>query len=506
MTKTQVSKSELIPKFEAALRAGVPITAINTPDQPASQKMLFDILNKDPNRAIYTWDWVRGIHGNNDKAVGVLAGIGDQVEGTKCNPMGTLDLVRELGNKSVLFIFNANRFLHTVEVCQGLLNLRDEFKADGSMIVLLGLGINLPAEIATDVVQWTEPLPNDEQLNSIVAEQIEQANGQLSKKPTAAQIKQAAESLRGCSAFGAEQLAAMSLRKTGIDLETLHTQAKAIIEQTPGLTFERGKETFDDIGGLGFAKEFGRRMFSGPKAPAVIVRVEELEKAMSGSKGDLSGTSGDALQVLLSSMEDNGWSGLLAYGTPGAGKSLFAKSLANTYGAKAITFDINSCKGSLVGQSEQQIRRAMQVIHTLGGANVFFVASCNAMDNLPAALQRRFRSGVWFFDAPSAKERQDIWALNRKKYEIKENDPSPDEQDLTGADIRNICEQAYILNCSLAEARRYVVPLKVQAPQDIAAGRNMAKGRFLDAANGGVYGSQDNAPKQSGKRSVTVGG
>jgi hypothetical protein len=241
--------------------------------------------------------------------------------------------------------------------------------------VLLGLGIVLPAEMATDIVQWTEPLPNDSQLLAIVSEQVESvhAEGQFAVKPTEDQVKKAATALRGCSAFGAEQLAAMSLRKDGIDVDTLHTQARAIIEQTPGLTFERGKETFADIGGLDFAKEFGRRMFGGPKAPAVIVRVEELEKAMSGSKGDLSGTSGDALQVLLSSMEDNDWSGMLAYGCPGAGKSLFAKSLANTYGAKAISFDINSCKGSLVGQSEQQIRRAMDVIRTIGGAIVSII-------------------------------------------------------------------------------------------------------------------------------------
>lgn len=505
MSKVTTSKElDLVPKIQAAQRAGVPIAAVNTFDQPATCSLLAKALNG--KRPVLAWDFVRGVYGKNEDGVSELARLGGDTvqQETALNPLKVLDIARQLKAGSVLFYLNANRYLADGAVCQALMNLRDEFKADQSMVVLLGLGITLPPEIATDVVQWTEPLPDDDKLLEIVTEQVDSASEQFSKKPSKDHVSKAAQALRGCSAFGAEQLAAMSLRKDGIDMDTLHTQAKAIIEQTPGLTFERGKETFEDIGGLDFAKEFGRRMFSGPKAPAVIVRVEELEKAMAGSKGDLSGTSGDALQVLLSSMEDNGWSGLLAYGTPGAGKSLFAKSLANTYGAKAVTFDINSCKGSLVGQSEQQIRRAMQVIHTIGGANVFFVASCNAMDTLPAALQRRFRSGVWFFDTPSAKERLDIWNLNLKKFGITDEN-IPDEDDLTGADIRNIVEQAYTLNCSLAEARRYVVPLKVQAPADIEAGRKMAKGRFLDAAHGGVYGAAQSAPKQATGRKVQVG-
>lgn len=495
---------DLVPKLKAAQRAGTPIAAVNTPDQPATCSLLAKELNGD--RPVFAWDFVRGIYAKNERGLQALAALGgEQVQQeTAMNPLKVLDLARDLPAKTVLFYFNANRFTGDGAVCQALMNLRDPFKANQSMVVLLGLGITMPPEIATDVVQWTEPLPDDAKLLEIVSEIVESNAEQLKSKPSKDQVVKAATALRGCSAFGAEQLAAMSLRKEGIDMDTLHTQAKAIIETTPGLTFERGGETFDDIGGLEFAKEFGRRMFKGPKAPAVIVRVEELEKAMAGSKGDLSGTSGDALQVLLSSMEDNNWSGMLAYGCPGAGKSLFAKSLANTHGAKALTFDINSCKGSLVGQSEQQIRRAMQVIHTIGGANVFFVASCNAMDSLPAALQRRFRSGVWMFDAPSEQERADIWALNRKKYQINPDEPSPDEADLTGADIRNICEQAYMLQCSLAEARRYVVPLKVQSPHDLENVRKLARGKFLDSAKGGVYGAEQLAPKQAGSRKVRV--
>ena len=500
--------TDLIDKLQRAERTGTPLAAINTPDQPAMEQVIIQTFK---DKVIFAWDIVRGLYGRTESACQKLAEIGGQdiQDATKLNPMKALDVAREAFDAGTMLIFhNSQRYLGDAGVVQALINLRDEYKAEQSMVVLIGTGITLPPELASDVMQWTEPLPDDDRLTQIVSEMVTVADEgkQFKKTPDAKAIRHAAVSLRGTSAFGAEQLTAMSLRADGIDVATLYTQAKALIEQTPGLTFEHGKETFDSIGGLGFAKEFGRRLFKGPKAPAVIVRVEELEKAMAGAKGDLSGTSGDALQVLLSQMEDNDWSGMLAYGVPGAGKSLMAKAMANTHGAKGIVFDINSCKGSLVGASEKNIREAMHVIHTLGGDRVFFVASCNAMDTLPAALQRRFRRGVWFFDLPDKTERQTIWAINRKKYGINSDDPTPDEDDLSGADIRNICEAAYELACPLTEARRYVVPLKVQSPQDIQAARAMAKSRFTDASKGGVYGTAAALPAAKGPRKMQVTG
>ena len=62
-----------------------------------------------------------------------------------------------------------------------------------------------------------------------------------------------------------------------------------------------------------------------------------------------------------------------------------------------------------------------------------------------------------------------------------------DEPDLTGADIRNICELAYQLDVSLEEARKFVVPLKTQSPVAIAEARAIAHDRFISASSGGVY-------------------
>jgi SpoVK/Ycf46/Vps4 family AAA+-type ATPase len=191
-------------------------------------------------------------------------------------------------------------------------------------------------------------------------------------------------------------------------------------------------------------------------------------------------------------MEDNRWTGLLAYGVSGCGKSLVAKAAANHFGAKAIRFDLNACKGSLVGESEKQIRQAMQVLHAIGGERVFFIASMNQIASLPPELRRRFSAGTWYFDVPNKSGRQQIWDICCKQFN-REYDQY-DAENLTGADIRDIVQRSYELNCTITEASRYHVPLCKSAPDAIRQSRADALGRYLDANHGGPYKeSQDDS-------------
>lgn len=497
---TTQDQNDLIKTIKAGRRVSVPVFAVDTPDQAAVQRMLCSEINGDTPKV--AWDLVRGLYPRNEAGQAALAKISSEaLARTEGDPVEALKAALELPPKSMLFFHSANRFLEDGAVAQAVLNLRDEYKADRRSLILLGPSIRLPAELIGSVVEVDDPLPTDDRLAEIVRAQVEAVpEEQLEFEPTDDLIHQAAQMLKGTMAFGAEQSAAMSLRKSGFDLGMLNTTAKKLIEQTKGLSFETGTETFDDVGGLDFAKQFGKRLADGPERPTVIVRVEELEKAMSGATGgDLSGTSSDALQVLLSAMEDNEWSGLLAYGSAGAGKSLYAKSLANTIGAKGLRFDPNATKGNLVGESEANIRAAMKTLLTIGGARVFFVASVNRLESLPPELQRRFRCGVWFFDLPSEQERSKIWEINRAKYNIDPKYKAPDEADLTGADIRNICETAHRLSCTLKEAMAYVVPLKTQSPGTIKDARDRAEARFIDANRGGVYKAQASRKRPAGK-------
>jgi hypothetical protein len=505
-TDTTQAQNELIRQIKAARRVSAPLFAVTTPDQQAVERLICEHLNNETVPKV-SWDLVRGLRPRNPRGMEVLQALGeDRVQQTAQDPVRFLILCHELPESTIVFFHSANRFLEDASVMQALLNLRDEFKGDRRSMLLLGPSMRLPAELIGSVVEVDDPLPDDSRLCEIVRAQVDAVDSdQLEFEATPELIAHTAQMLKGTMAFGAEQSAAMSLRKGGFDTDLLNVAAKRLIEQTVGLTFERGGETFEDVGGLEFAKEFGHRLAAGPERPTVVVRLEELEKALSGATGgDLSGTSADALQVLLSEMEDNGWSGILAYGAPGAGKSLYSKSLANTIGAKALRFDPNATKGSLVGQSEANIRAAMKTLRTIGGSRVFFIASVNRLESLPPELQRRFRCGVWFFDLPTAQERERIWEIARAKYGIDPDQTAPDSEDLTGADIRNICETAHRLGCTLTAALEYVVPLKVQSPDAIREARGKAKDRFIDASRGGVYKPPAERKTSRAKRHVEL--
>ena len=495
----------LTENFVAARRVSTPLIAITTPDPAATTRLIVEKINGTAPK--FLWDVVSGLVALNEEAEKVLSELdANEVMGTQKNPVGCLTLAKKLPAKCIVFMANAQRFVEDVCTLQAIWNLRDEFKRNQRTLVLLGPAIKLPVELRNDIVEFSEPLPGDAELQEIVRGTLQDAQDSVDFDVTDELVTETAAALKGTSAFTAEQLTAMSIRKSKIDREYLDNQARRLIDQTPGLTFEQGTETFADIGGLEFIRTFGEKLFSGPKRPAVVVRIEELEKSMQGSTGgDLSGTSSDALQVLLSELEDNEWTGLLAFGIPGSGKSLFSKALANSFNAKPFKFDVNACKGSLVGQSEQNIRAAMEVIKTIGEKRVFFIASVNRLESLPPELQRRFTCGVWMFDAPSAEDRETIWRINMQRYGLYSGafplNDCPDQDGLTGADIRNICSMAHTLQCTLSEALDYVVPLKTQSPQVIDDARQQAHMRFIDAANGGVYRKDRNETRRNEKTS-----
>ena len=505
VSKESVRESKLPSQVTRALDVAVPLIAVNTSDPGATQATLTLAINSEVPKVAF--DVVRGLHSLNPKGDQLLTTLSpEDIDQTKNNPVKALVLAENFPEETVLFFHNAQMFIKQPAVTQAVWNLRDRNKTDGRcLIMMMPIGSDLPVEIRSDVMVFDDPLPTDSQLLEIVEDQIRgvEDTEEVDLKECHESAPTAASSLKGTNAFQAEQLVAMAMHSKGFEHDYLATGARKMIEQTKGLMFERGEETFDDVKGMQGVEQWAEDIFGGPAAPAVIVRIEELEKSMAGVHGDLSGTSQDTHQVLLSAMEDEGWDGAICYGVPGAGKSLMAKSLANTHGARGLRFDINECKGSLVGQSEAQIRQAVEVIKTLGGNRVLFLASCNRMDTLPPELLRRFRSGVWFFDTPSKEAREEMWNLHMNKYGY---DPftddefeQVDEEDFTGADIRNICEQAWKRGRTIKEAKKWVIPLKARSADTIKGARDLADKKFWDVATGEVY-IRDKKPATSKRR------
>lgn len=486
---------ELIDVVKAARRVSTPLLAIQTPDQQATMFALVKGLNG--NAPKFAWDVVRGIRPLTPTAKQFIddEGLGDPKElaSNSANPTSALELAGKLPEESVLFLINGHRFVgpptFDAFVSTGVGNLRDLFKGNRRTCILLGPSFTLPAELRQDVMVLDEPLPNDAQL----AERVLKMHA-LAKlpEPTKEALPTIVDSIRGLSVFAAESVVALSLRPEGLDLSDCWERKRAAVNQTKGLTISMDGPTFSDLGGLDSVIDFGKRLFAGPRRPRVVVRVDEIEKAFAAAQTDTTGVTQDQVSCFLKTMEDQGWDGMIAVGPPGSGKSLFSKALATTHRVPTIEVDLGAMKGSLVGQSEDAIREAIKVIQGVGAGSVFVVATCNKLDVLPPELRRRFLSGIWYFDLPSAEERASIWNVNLAKHGFvggaNLRDDLPADQAWTGAEIRNCCRQAQGLACSLREASGYIVPVAKADPRSIERLRDAAEGKWLSATQRDQHG------------------
>jgi hypothetical protein len=305
-------------------------------------------------------------------------------------------------------------------------------------------------------------------------------------------VLRAVEAVQGLPAFAAEQVTAMSMSPDGLDVDALWERKRQQIEQTPSLSVSREGIKFDDLGGLATVKGYLRDLLNGNSRPNAVVFIDEIEKLLAGT-GDTSGVSQDQLGQLLSYMQDNGAMGVLLVGHPGSGKSAVAKATGNEAGVPTIKLDLGAAKGSLVGQSEAQLRSALKVITSVSNGSSLWVATCNSMASLPTELIRRFKCGTFFFDLPDATERAAIWKVHRAKHKIAANDEQPNDEGWTGAEIEQCCELAWRLRKPLKVAAKFIVPISQSSKPRIEGLRQQADGKWLSSSHEGVYEIESDA-------------
>jgi SpoVK/Ycf46/Vps4 family AAA+-type ATPase len=197
--------------------------------------------------------------------------------------------------------------------------------------------------------------------------------------------------------------------------------------------------------------------------------------------------------------------------------------------------------GSLVGQSEANMRRALRLVDAMapcilfmdeiekglaGAANsgqtdsgvsarlfgtmltwlndhtsdVFVVGTCNDISKLPAPFSRAERfDAVFFVDLPDAMQRETIWDIYLERFSLDRTQDRPADSNWTGAEIRACCRLAALLDIPLTEAAKNIVPVSVSASNEINELRAWAKGRCVDANKMGIYSSKtgkaDPAPR-----------
>lgn len=496
------SSDNFVQQFRAARRVSTPILNIRTPD-PASSIALVTNAVKTDTTPLVLWDTMRGLVGLNELGKEEISRLlGETSPSAVISPVEVLTSFYRAAEDTVLFLSNAHRFWTDPAVTQGIWNVRDVFKAQGAMLILLTIpGATLPPELAQDVLTVYEPLPGPQDLERIVFELYRSAD---LGAPNVDMAKKAVDALIGLAAFPAEQSTAMCLHREGLDVRALWERKRQAIEEIPGLSVWGGRETFDDIGGCENVKRFLRALIAGAEAPRVVVFCDEIEKAFAGTGTDTSGTKTEMTGTILSWMEDREADGVIFIGPPGAAKSAIAKATGNTAGIPTIAFDLSAMQNSLIGASGERLRAALAVIEVVSQGQSLWIATCNAITNLPPELRRRFRLGTYFFDLPTADERLQIWEIYKAKYGVSGEPPADDGW--TGAEIKECCRKAYRLRMPLTEAAQYTVPVSRSAAEQIKALRQMASGKFLSASTPGIYSWDENAPAPISSRRLRATG
>lgn len=478
-------------QFRAARGVSTPLIAVRTFDSRSTIEAIKGALNgKLKETPLVLWDAQHGMRALTNESKPVYTKIiGQDSPEASIAFSETLRFAERAGaDNLILFVANAHLQWKDNEpaVIQGIWNLRDTYKANGNMLVLLcNPGAILPTELTNDVLVMDEPLPTLEDLQASVRDTFSFAKMEA---PDEGLLTKVTDALIGLPAFPAEQATAMSIdRKTKkMNLKDLWERKRQIISQTPGLSVWQGDEKIDDIGGLESVKDFYKGIMEGNDPPKVIIFMDEIEKAFAGTGTDMSGVKTELTGSMLSWMQDTEMDGSISIGLPGVSKSQLAKAVGGTYGVPVINFDLAGMQSSLVGSSGSNLRAAQATVDAISGGRVLAIATCNSIGALPPELLRRFALGTFFFDAPSKAERLQIWDIYMTKYNLVKQD-IPSDEGWTGAEIKECCKKAYRMRKTLLEAGKYIVPVTTSNKEKIASLRHNSSGKYLSASQPGVY-------------------
>jgi hypothetical protein len=447
-----------------------------------------------------TWDSIHGLRGLTDTGTSAL----QQMSTASGLAVGAgIDLPLALGilecaTEDVLaFIINPQLVWdEDKKVIQGVANLRNDYKARGNMCVLLvEVGDTIPTLLQQDTLVLDHPLPTRDALATVIRETYTFAFSSDPVKykacktgPTEDVVLKGVDALIGIPLFPAEQTTAMCLNKeTGVlDIATMWDRKKTIVGQRKGLTYRTGGLTLKDLHGVESFKTYGKRLMSGSKPPAVILRMDEIQRQLSGNDTDSSGVKGDLLGEWLTWINDHNVYGTLLLGVPGSSKSHSIDCIAGEFGKPVIDYSISHMQDSLVGNSNKNMIVANNTIDSISDKNVWLIATANKLDGLPPELLSRF-ADIFFFDAPDAEELAGIMNLKLAAYKLDSNQPHPDMTGWTGRDVKNCAVKADRMNSTVAECGAYIIPLMTSQKEAMDNLRRGADNRFLSASKPGVY-------------------
>ena len=418
-------------------------------------------------RKMFVWTLGKGLIEDSRRAT-------EPIEDTE-QPLGALAKIKELPDDAIFVFRNLHPYMAIPELHAVMLDLIPEMKQSKKMLIVLAPVIVLPPEIEKEFTLIEAPLPDPADLEGVLDAIFEKSKIPVDKQPSPERKKLLIEAAKGLTTQEAENAFTLSIvepRKEGKrkpeelwDPHIVIREKCFALRKNPVLEYIKDVPAgLSVIGGLDNLKEF----------------IAPLQRAFTD----------EAKEFGLTPPK-----GILLVGPPGCGKSLFSKVVAGALNMPLLKLDMGKVYGSLVGQSEGNIRNAIRVAEALspcvlwmdeiekgvssGGANsgdsgvssrvlqtlltwlqektssVFVMATANDVTMLPPELLRKGRFDEMFsIDLPTKAERKEILnihILRRKRGQLVGVGPTKIDLDhfagetsdkFTGAEIDAAIEQA----------------------------------------------------------------
>jgi len=403
-------------EFVLLLKARYPIIYIATNEEERIEYLIKYCAKKYVVRTYYSWDFVSGYQGNpNDTGFAAR------------NPLEALDLIGKLTPETAsLFVLkDYDNFLKDFSVVRKLKNLSRSLKTQPKNIIIVSSEINIPDSLKEFVTLLEFPLPS----YSEIVEELNRLISSLQQEIELETLNNIAIACQGLSLERIRRVLSKVIAKYGeIDASSpnlILQEKKQIIQQTQLLEFCLNDKNISDLGGLDNFKDW----------------LSLRSKAFSQ----------EAIKYGLPYPK-----GLLLVGVQGTGKSIAAKIIAHEWQLPLLRLDFGRLFASLIGQSEQRVRKMIEIAEALSpcvlwvdeidkafaGAQssgdsgttsrvlatfitwlsektspVFVVATANNIDWIPPEILRKGRFDEMFFlNLPTREERQAIFEVHLKKY------------------------------------------------------------------------------------------
>ena len=478
------------------VRAGYPALFVTTPEEQRAEAEI-KAAAIELNFGLYAWSITEGLV---NTATGTVRDTPDVLE--------ALTFIESLEERTIIVLRDFGLELEDADtvIIRKVRDVLRNAKTKNKTLLFLGCEHKLPAELHHEVTVLRFALPGKVELGQVL-DAIE-ISGKL--KPLNPDLREAAlNSAKGLTTIEAENAFALSVIEASEVSPTIVAREKAnALKQSGLLEVIEGAPSLEAIGGLEVLKGW------------LIQRKDAFSER--------------ARAYGLPSPK-----GLLILGIPGTGKSLTAKATASVFGLPLLRLDAGRIFAGLVGQSEANLRSAIQTAEAIspcvlwldelekafagtkgsggtdGGtssrvfgsflswmqektAPVFVVATANDVSQLPPEFLRKGRfDEVFFVDLPNQRERADIWELVIRRYD--RNEARFDHvmmaracETYTGAEI----EQAFIeaMHTAFAEHREpneldvgnalcNTVPLASLMGEEIERLRRWAQGRARHATH-----------------------